>query len=228
MPIQHSPPCKWTGSQSRAQAVLTTAPRAPVDGTSEVPQLWAQLDRGPHLEEETPSRKEGRGPKTSSSRGPALAQSNHPVAHNPGPSLLAIMHQMTKIMANLQEASSSKVSRPTALKTPSMEAPDIFDGTWCFKVRSFIQSCQLIFHSDLGNVSQDRKQVLYSTLFLIGRAAKWIEHYLSNITNKDPNHLFDSWVLFESKLFTLFGSPNEVRKAETELHSLIMKEGGHV
>ncbi|MBW0589867.1 hypothetical protein O181_129582, partial [Austropuccinia psidii MF-1] len=34
--------------------------------------------------------------------------------------------------------------------------------------------------------------------------------------------------LFESQLFTLFGDPNEVRKAEAELDSLRMKEGGHV
>ncbi|MBW0469777.1 hypothetical protein O181_009492 [Austropuccinia psidii MF-1] len=106
------------------------------------------------------------------SRGPALAQYNHPVAHHPEPSLLPIIQQMTRIMANLQAASSSKVSRPPAFKTPSMEAPDIFDGTWGFKVRSFIQSCQLIFHNDLGYFSQDRKKLLYSTFFLIGRAAR--------------------------------------------------------
>ncbi|MBW0512608.1 hypothetical protein O181_052323 [Austropuccinia psidii MF-1] len=59
-------------------------------------------------------------------------------------------------------------------------------------------------------------------------AAKWIEPYLSNLTNKDPNYLLNSWSLFESQLFTLFGDPNEVRKAEAELYFLRMKEGGHV
>ncbi|MBW0585186.1 hypothetical protein O181_124901 [Austropuccinia psidii MF-1] len=117
-------------------------------------------------------------------------------------------------MANLQAVSSSEVSRPPAFKTPSMKAPECFDGTQAFKVRSFLQSCKLIFHNDPENFAQDRKKVLYSTLFLIGRAAKWIEPYLSNLTNQDSNYFLNSWPLFESQLFTLFGDPNEVRKAE--------------
>ncbi|MBW0591939.1 hypothetical protein O181_131654 [Austropuccinia psidii MF-1] len=108
-----------------------------------------------------------------------------------------------------------------------MKAPECFDRTQPFKVRSFIQSCQLIFHNDPENFSQDRKKVLYATSFLIGRAAKWIEPYLSNLTNQDPNYLLNSWKLFESQLFTLFRDPNEVRKSEAELDSLRMKEGGH-
>ncbi|MBW0574519.1 hypothetical protein O181_114234 [Austropuccinia psidii MF-1] len=55
-----------------------------------------------------------------------------------------------------------------------------------------------------------------------------IEPYLSNLTNQDPNFLLNSSPLFESQLFILFGDPNEVRKAEAELDSLRMKEGGHV
>ncbi|MBW0552685.1 hypothetical protein O181_092400 [Austropuccinia psidii MF-1] len=160
--------------------------------------------------------------------GPTLAQSNQPVSHQSEPSLLAIMQKMTQIMANLQAASSSEASRPPAFKTPSMKAPECFDGTQPFKVRSFIQSCQLIFHNDLANFAQDRKKVLYATSFLIGRAAKWIEPYLSNLTNQDPNYLLNSWKLFESQLFTLFGGPTEVRKSEAESDSLRMKEGGHV
>ncbi|MBW0579058.1 hypothetical protein O181_118773 [Austropuccinia psidii MF-1] len=104
-----------------------------------------------------------------------------------------------------------------------MKAPECFDGTQPFRVRSFIQSCRLIFHNDPANFSQDRRKVLYATSFLISRAAKWIEPYLSNCTNQDPSYLLNSWKLFESQLFTLFGDPNEVRKAEAELDSLRMK-----
>ncbi|MBW0481039.1 hypothetical protein O181_020754 [Austropuccinia psidii MF-1] len=43
----------------KAQYVLTPTPRAPLDSTPAVPQLRAQLDRGPHLE--------GRWPRRSSS-----------------------------------------------------------------------------------------------------------------------------------------------------------------
>ncbi|MBW0488626.1 hypothetical protein O181_028341 [Austropuccinia psidii MF-1] len=271
MPIQHSPPARQTTSQARTQYVLTPTPRAPPEGTPAVPQLRAQLGRGPILEGEAPSRKEGRGPRRSNSfsgvvggfqgtsrtifkgpgedgeeeeensveeeesdgtegvpapveapqgtGGPTLAQSE--------PSLLAIMHQMTQIMANLQEASSSEASRPPALKTPCMKAPEFFYGTEPFKVRRFIQSCQLIFHNDVANLSQERKEFLYATSFLIGRAAKWIEPYLSNLTKQDPNYLLNSWKLFKSQLFTLLGDPNEVRKVE-ELDSLRMKEHGHL
>ncbi|MBW0566449.1 hypothetical protein O181_106164 [Austropuccinia psidii MF-1] len=123
--------------------------------------------------------------------GPALAQSNKPVSYQSEPSLLAIMQQMTQIMANLQAASSFEESRPPAFNTPSMKAPECFDGTQPFKVRRFIQSFQLIFHNDPANFAQDRQKVLYATSFLIGRAAKWIEPYLSNLTNQDPNYLLN-------------------------------------
>ncbi|MBW0493723.1 hypothetical protein O181_033438 [Austropuccinia psidii MF-1] len=159
MPIQHSPPARQTRSQAKTQVVLTPTPRAPLDGTPTVPQLKAKLDRGPILEGEEPSRKEGRGPRRSSSfsgvvggfpgtsrtifRGPGEdgeeeeenfveeeesggtegfpAPGGHPKSE---PSLLAIMHQMTQIMANLQADSSSEASRQPAFKTPSMKAPE--------------------------------------------------------------------------------------------------------
>ncbi|MBW0521387.1 hypothetical protein O181_061102 [Austropuccinia psidii MF-1] len=112
------------------------------------------------------------------------------------PSLLAIMQQMTQIMANLSAASVCESSRPPAFKTPSIKAPECFYGTQPFKVRRFIQSCQLIFHNDPTNFPQDRKNVLHATSFLIGRAAKLIEPYLSNLTNKESNYLLNSWNLF--------------------------------
>ncbi|MBW0563573.1 hypothetical protein O181_103288 [Austropuccinia psidii MF-1] len=96
-------------------------------------------------------------------RGPALSQYNQPVFHQSEPSLLAIMKQMTQIMANIQSASSSEASRPPTFNTPSMRAPEFFDGTQPLKVRSLIQFFQLIFHNDLANFSQDRKKVLYAT-----------------------------------------------------------------
>ncbi|MBW0583962.1 hypothetical protein O181_123677 [Austropuccinia psidii MF-1] len=52
----------------------------------------------------------------------ALAQSDNRVSHQSEPLLLAILQWMTKIMANLQEA-----SRTLAFKTPFMKALDCFD-----------------------------------------------------------------------------------------------------
>ncbi|MBW0517834.1 hypothetical protein O181_057549 [Austropuccinia psidii MF-1] len=77
------------------------------------------------------------------------------------------------------------------------------------------------------NFFEDRKKLLYSTSFHIGRAAKWIEPYISNLTNQDPGYPLNNWELFESQLFTLSGDLNEVRKAEAEMDALIMKESGH-
>ncbi|MBW0560101.1 hypothetical protein O181_099816 [Austropuccinia psidii MF-1] len=67
MPIQQSSPARQTRSQARTQAVLNPTPRGPLDGTPAVPQLRAQLDRGPIMGGAAPSRKEGRGPRRSSS-----------------------------------------------------------------------------------------------------------------------------------------------------------------
>ncbi|MBW0537739.1 hypothetical protein O181_077454 [Austropuccinia psidii MF-1] len=61
--------------------------------------------------------------------------------------------------------------------------------------------------------------------FLCGRARKLIESYPSNISNEDPSYLLNNW---KTQLFTLFGDPNEVRKAEQELDNLRMKESCHV
>ncbi|MBW0492795.1 hypothetical protein O181_032510 [Austropuccinia psidii MF-1] len=67
MPIQHSPPARQTRSWARTQAVLTPTAITPLYSTPEVPQIGAQLDRGPSLEGAAPSRKEGRGSRRSSS-----------------------------------------------------------------------------------------------------------------------------------------------------------------
>ncbi|MBW0512588.1 hypothetical protein O181_052303 [Austropuccinia psidii MF-1] len=108
-----------------------------------------------------------------------------------------------------QGVSPRKNSRAPPFKTASMKAHDSFDGTQAHKLRGFIQSCQLIFHNDPESLFSDRKKVLYSTSFLTDRSGKWIEPYLSNISNEDPSYLLNNWQMFETQLFTLFGDPNE-------------------
>ncbi|MBW0548466.1 hypothetical protein O181_088181 [Austropuccinia psidii MF-1] len=160
MPIKHSPPARKTRSQARDQAVLTPTPGAPLDGTPAVLQLRANLDRGPIVEGAEPSRKEG-GPRRSSSfsgisrttfKGPGGdgkeeeensveeedSDGTEGVPAPSEPSSVAIIQQMTHIMANIQAASSSEASRPPDFKTPSMKLPECFDGTETFKVKSFI------------------------------------------------------------------------------------------
>ncbi|MBW0555466.1 hypothetical protein O181_095181 [Austropuccinia psidii MF-1] len=158
------------------------------------------------------------------------APTNQPLVSQTDPSLLKIMEQMAfTIMGHLSQAAAPRDnSKALVFKTPSMKAPDSFDGTQAHKLRGFIQSCQFISHNDAENFFSDRKKVLYSTSFLTSRSGKCIEHYLSNISNEDPSSLLNNWQLFETRLFTLFANSNEVRKAEKELDNLRMKESGHV
>ncbi|MBW0575021.1 hypothetical protein O181_114736 [Austropuccinia psidii MF-1] len=101
-----------------------------------------------------------------------------------------MMEQMTQFMGQLtQVVAPRENSKVPAFKTPSMKAPDSFDGTQAHKLRGSIQSCQLIFHNDPENFFSDRKKVLYSNSFLTGRAGKSIEPYLSNISIEDPSYL---------------------------------------
>ncbi|MBW0522771.1 hypothetical protein O181_062486 [Austropuccinia psidii MF-1] len=146
-----------------------------------------------------------------------LAHSNQSLVSHAEPNFLKMMEQMTQFMGQLAQAVAPRDnSKAPAFKTPSMKAPDSFDGTQAHKLRGFIQSCQLIFHNDPANFFSERKKVLYSTSFLTGRAGKWIEPYLSNISNENPSYLLNDWNEVEIQLFTLFGDPNYVRKVEQE------------
>ncbi|MBW0548752.1 hypothetical protein O181_088467 [Austropuccinia psidii MF-1] len=144
------------------------------------------LNRGPNMERAAASRKEGRGPRRQNSfpgvvgslpgisrttlrgAGEVDAEEENSVAEKGSDST----EDSTAPVGASQAASSSEASRPSAFKNLSMQEPDCFDGTQPFKSRSFIQSFQLIFHNDKEDFSEDRKKVLSSTSFLIGRAAK--------------------------------------------------------
>ncbi|MBW0580391.1 hypothetical protein O181_120106 [Austropuccinia psidii MF-1] len=91
---------------------------------------------------------------------------------------------MATIMGKISQAATPRDnSKAPSFKTPSMKAPDPFDGTQAHKLRGFIHSCQVIFHNDPESFPSDRKKFLYSTSFLTVRAGKRIEPYLSNISN---------------------------------------------
>ncbi|MBW0492237.1 hypothetical protein O181_031952 [Austropuccinia psidii MF-1] len=84
-------------------------------------------------------------------QGSNLAPTNQPLVSQSDPSLLEIMEQMSTIMGQLSQAAAPRDNfKAPAFKTPSMKAPDPFDGTQAHKLRGFIQSCQLIFHNDSG------------------------------------------------------------------------------
>ncbi|MBW0479643.1 hypothetical protein O181_019358 [Austropuccinia psidii MF-1] len=70
-----------------------------------------------------------------------LAHSNQPLVSKAEPNFLKMMEQMTQFMGKLTQvvAPTDKAKAP-AFKTPSMNAPDSFNGTQAHKLRGFIQS----------------------------------------------------------------------------------------
>ncbi|MBW0556908.1 hypothetical protein O181_096623 [Austropuccinia psidii MF-1] len=231
MPVQNSPLAKNRTSQ-RNQAILTPTARAPLDCTPSVHHLSADLDRSTLQKRRPRSRsvkaedEEGEESEETdvaaamagspeASEAPNPAHSNPPLVLQAEPNFLKMMEQMTQFMGHLTQAVLPRDnSKAPEFKTTSMKAPDSFDDTKAYKLRGSIQFCQLIFRNDPENFFSERKKVLYSTSFINGRAGKWIEPYLSNISNEDPSYLLNNWKLFETQVFTLFGDPNEVRKAE--------------
>ncbi|MBW0587648.1 hypothetical protein O181_127363 [Austropuccinia psidii MF-1] len=90
-----------------------------------------------------------------------LAHSNQPLVSQAEPNFLKMMEKMTQFMGQLTQAVPPRDnSKAPAFKTPSMKAPDSFDGAKAHKLRGFIQSFQLIFHNDPENFFSDRKKVL--------------------------------------------------------------------
>ncbi|MBW0556377.1 hypothetical protein O181_096092 [Austropuccinia psidii MF-1] len=202
MPVQHSPPAKNTISQ-RNPASLTPTERVPLYCTPSVHQLSANLYRGPPLEGAAPSRRGGMKSRRSRSF----------------PSLLGGYPGMSEgARAILGEAKDEEgESEETEVATALAGVPEASEAT-------------NLAHFNQPLVSQAEpsflKMMEQMTQFM--GAGKWIEPYLSNISNEDPSYLLNNWQLFEAKLFTLFGDPNEVSKAEQELDNLRMKESGHV
>ncbi|MBW0483052.1 hypothetical protein O181_022767 [Austropuccinia psidii MF-1] len=91
-----------------------------------------------------------------------LSHSNQPLVSQAEPNFLKMMEQMTQLMGQLTQAVTPRDnSKAPPFKTPSMKAPDSFDGTQVHKLRGFIQTCQLIFHNGPENFFSDSKKVLY-------------------------------------------------------------------
>ncbi|MBW0503047.1 hypothetical protein O181_042762 [Austropuccinia psidii MF-1] len=68
-----------------------------------------------------------------------LSHSNQPLVSQSEPNFLNMMEQMTQLMGQLTQAVSPRDnSKAAAFKTPSMKAPDSFDGTQAHKLRVFI------------------------------------------------------------------------------------------
>ncbi|MBW0483087.1 hypothetical protein O181_022802 [Austropuccinia psidii MF-1] len=97
-----------------------------------------------------------------SSEAQNIALSNKHLVSQAEPNFLNIMKQITQFMGQLtEEVSPRDNSRAPAFKTPSMKAPNSFDGSQAHEVRVFIKSCQLIFHNYPESFFSERKKFLY-------------------------------------------------------------------
>ncbi|MBW0533386.1 hypothetical protein O181_073101 [Austropuccinia psidii MF-1] len=244
MPLQHSSPARQTRSQARAEAVLTPTPRAPLDGTIAVPPLKAQLDRGPIKEGSAPYRKEGRVPRRSNSFSgvvggfPGMLRTTF---RGPGEDGEEEEENSVEEEGSYgTEAAPAPVGESEGTRGPTLAQSDQTESS-LFAIMQ--QMMQIMANNQAAASSEVSRPPVFKTPSMnapecfygtqpfkvrIGRAEKWIEPYLSNLTNQDSSYLLNSRPFFESQLFTLFGDPNEVRKAEAELDGLRMKEGGHV
>ncbi|MBW0532985.1 hypothetical protein O181_072700 [Austropuccinia psidii MF-1] len=71
-----------------------------------------------------------------------LAHSNQPFVSQAEPNFRKMMEQMTHLMGQLTQAVAPRDNyKAPAFKTPSMKAPNSFDGTQGHKLRGFIKSC---------------------------------------------------------------------------------------
>ncbi|MBW0527959.1 hypothetical protein O181_067674 [Austropuccinia psidii MF-1] len=158
-PPKNIPPAKNTRSQ-RNPAVLTPTARAPLECTPSVHTMSEDLDRGPPMEGEAPSRRGGLEAENEeveeseeteveaalagtpeASGAPNLSLSKQPLVSQAETNVLNMMEQSTTHPSTYPQGK---------FKTPSMKAPDSFDGTQANKLRGFSQYCQLIFHNDPG------------------------------------------------------------------------------
>ena len=139
------------------------------------------------------------------------------------------MTQILAVMPQLLAAQARPASAPEGptFRTPSMRAPDNFDGTNPSKLRAYIQSSNLIFHNNQRSFPNDRQKVIYAVGYLTGKCAKWIKPFLSQLENEDPTFLLNSWEIFESQLFFLYGDWKETCNAELELNKLTMRDNGY-
>ncbi|MBW0487322.1 hypothetical protein O181_027037 [Austropuccinia psidii MF-1] len=168
-PPKNIPEAKNTRSH-RNPAVLTPTARAPLECTPSVHTLSENLDRGPPMEGEAPSRRGGLEAEDEkveeseetevvaalagtpeASGAPNLSLYKQPLVSQDEPNFLNMMEQ---------SATHPRICPQGKFNTPSMKAPDCFDGTQANKPRGFSQYCQLIFHNDPERFN-DRKKMLY-------------------------------------------------------------------
>ncbi|MBW0474331.1 hypothetical protein O181_014046 [Austropuccinia psidii MF-1] len=200
MPVQHSHPAKNTRSQGikLGPPIEGEAPSRSGGVKSRRSRSFSGLLGGYPSIPQGPTSRLGEAEETgvaaalagaiAALEAPNLALSNQPHVSQAEPNFLKIMEKMTQFMGQLtQEVAPRDTSKAPAFKTPSMKAPDSFDGTEDYKLRGFIQYCQLIFHNDPANFFSDRKKLF--TLSSDPNEVRKAEQALDNLRMKESGQV---------------------------------------
>ncbi|MBW0501634.1 hypothetical protein O181_041349 [Austropuccinia psidii MF-1] len=88
-----------------------------------------------------------------------------------------MVEQMILLMGQItQEDAPRDNSKAPELKTPSMKAPDSFDGNEAHKLRQFMQSCQLIFHNSQKTSSLTGRRFFTQLLSSLAEMENGLNH----------------------------------------------------
>ncbi|MBW0588878.1 hypothetical protein O181_128593 [Austropuccinia psidii MF-1] len=210
------------------------------------------------MEGEAPSTKEGRGPRRSNSFSGVVARfpgTSRTIFKGPWedgeeeeensveeegadgtegatapfePSLLAIMQQMTQIIAHLQEASSSDSPRPPAFKTSSMKAPEFFDGTQCFKDPNEVRKAEAELDSLRLNKGGNVSFCIADFRSLVSRIGDWGERALIHHCRKGlPSRILDHLASHPSRVDSLQDLMNLTLELDSRYHERQNERGHH-
>ncbi|MBW0483998.1 hypothetical protein O181_023713 [Austropuccinia psidii MF-1] len=240
MPFQHSPPAKNTRSQ-RNPAVLTPTARVPLDCTPSVHQLSANLDRGPPMEGEAPSRRGGMKSRRSRSFS-GLLDGYSGMSEGARARLGEVEDEEgedsgeTKVadaLANAPEVPQGSNQALSSQSLVSQTEPSLL--MMMEQMTQFMrQLTQAVTPRDNCKAPASKTPAIKAPYSFDGTQAHKLRVFIQSCQlvfhndPENPSYLLNNWPLFESQLFTLFGDPNEVRKAEQEFDNLRMKESGHV
>ena len=98
--------------------------------------------------------------------------------------------------------------------------PETFNGTDRTLFQPFLNQIKLIFKVKPYNFTTDRSKVLYLLTHLRGTAADWVEPYLREDNQEDPDNVLNNFSKFEKDLNLMFGDRNQTRTAARALRRL--------
>jgi hypothetical protein len=109
--------------------------------------------------------------------------------------------------------------------TGKLKEPDVFTGKDSAKLPSFITQCTHWFLAKPRKFPTERDRVLFAASYLRDLANQW---WMPTLTMQPPPPILDSWVLFASELYQLFGNQHLQTTSQNAILKMKMKEDGRV